>query len=473
MIESPASPFMSPIEHLPRARSRWSGSRTAVVLVPRPSPGLTPSPHPARTRTVGDGSVTKGGPGMRIESSVLSLSWIPSEAVTGLPKQVFEVGVTHYDDPPPDVIVGDDELEALREAGRFRFANRLTAWIDVHDGQVVDAGYGGGGRMGLTTVSVARKSAMFEPVALPDLQREPEIRGTEVALRADDRRARAAPGAAPREAPAVLPAEAAGRLDDARAHDPRPTARPTSRSSARASSRGTGSSTPRASWRPRPASPTSRTGTAARPVCTRPGATRTPRPSSPPSRPRSSASSPRRSCRAARSPTIRTVKQGKSLVEQGDPGDDLFLLLDGVLQVIIDGEPIAEVGPGAIVGERAILEGGSRTGTLHALTKCRVAVARGRPGRPRRARGAQRGSPARDGLKPPPKRGPSTEAGTEPGRRAPPASVAACEDATAAGRARGRGAARRRRDAGADRARPRPGPSSQSANRRRALPRLR
>ena len=38
---------------------------------------------------------------MRIESSVVSLSWIPSEAVTGLPKQFFEVGVTHYDDPPP------------------------------------------------------------------------------------------------------------------------------------------------------------------------------------------------------------------------------------------------------------------------------------------------------------------------------------------------------------------------------------
>ena len=77
---------------------------------------------------------------MRIESSVLSLSWIPSEAVTGLPKSMFEAGVTHYDDPPPDVIVGDDELEALRKGGRSRFANRLSAWIDVRDGKVVGAG---------------------------------------------------------------------------------------------------------------------------------------------------------------------------------------------------------------------------------------------------------------------------------------------------------------------------------------------
>ena len=49
---------------------------------------------------------------MRIESSVTSLSWIPSEAVTGANKSVFEIGFTHYDDPPPDVI---EDLEALRD----------------------------------------------------------------------------------------------------------------------------------------------------------------------------------------------------------------------------------------------------------------------------------------------------------------------------------------------------------------------
>ena len=74
-------------------------------------------------------------------------------------------------------------------------------------------------------------------------------------------------------------------------------------------------------------------------------------------------------------PEIRTVKQGKYLVEQGDPGDSLFLLLDGVLSVIIDGEAVAELGPGAILGERAALEGGVRTGQPPAATDVRVAVA--------------------------------------------------------------------------------------------------
>jgi CRP-like cAMP-binding protein len=69
------------------------------------------------------------------------------------------------------------------------------------------------------------------------------------------------------------------------------------------------------------------------------------------------------------------VKQGKYLVQQGDPGDSLFLLLDGVLAVTIDGELVAEVGPGVVLGERAVLEGGVRTASLQASTDVRVAVA--------------------------------------------------------------------------------------------------
>jgi cyclic nucleotide-binding protein len=313
---------------------------------------------------------------MRIESSVLSLSWIPSEAVTGLPKQVFEVGVTHYDDPPPDVIVGDDELEALRESGRFRFANRLTAWIDVRDGQVVDAGYGGGGRMGLTSVSVARKSAMFEPVALPDLRREPEIRGTEV------RFVQTTGGRAPLPAPRHVKHPPFFRL---KPPDVWTTLALTIRSDGTSDFEVVGASkfprhwvfdaegklaakaglTDFKDWYRSSAGVHTPWGDEDSEALVTAVETALERQLS------------ATIMQGGQKPAIRTVKQGKSLVEQGDRGDDLFLLLDGVLQVIIDGEPIAEVGPGAIVGERAILEGGSRTGTLHALTKCRVAVARG------------------------------------------------------------------------------------------------
>jgi hypothetical protein len=81
--------------------------------------------------------------------------------------------------------------------------------------------------------------------------------------------------------------------------------------------------------------------------------------------------------RGGEKPKFRKLKADEVLVEQGAPGEDLYLLLDGVLAVEVDGESVGEVGPGAILGERALVEGGRRTATLRAITKARVAVARG------------------------------------------------------------------------------------------------
>jgi hypothetical protein len=74
-------------------------------------------------------------------------------------------------------------------------------------------------------------------------------------------------------------------------------------------------------------------------------------------------------------PAIRTLDAGEVLVTQGDPGQEIFLLLDGIMAVEVDGVVVAEIGPGAIVGERAFLEGGARTATLRATTRSRVASA--------------------------------------------------------------------------------------------------
>src|SRR5260370_15431371 len=107
---------------------------------------------------------------MRHESCVTSLSWIPSEAVTGSTRVAFDAGFTHYDDPPPGELA---DIEELRVADRFRFANVLRAWIDVDgSGQVTGCGYGGGGLMGATTVRLGGLSFRFQAVQLPDLRRD-------------------------------------------------------------------------------------------------------------------------------------------------------------------------------------------------------------------------------------------------------------------------------------------------------------
>ena len=80
--------------------------------------------------------------------------------------------------------------------------------------------------------------------------------------------------------------------------------------------------------------------------------------------------------RGGQKPKIRKLKEGQVLVEEGQLGKELYLLLDGVLQIDVGGEPLGEVGPGAILGERALLEEeGRRTATMRAVTKARVAVA--------------------------------------------------------------------------------------------------
>ena len=74
---------------------------------------------------------------MRIESSITSITWIPSEAIEGMTKLPFEMGIAHYDDPPPDRLV---DLEAMHEHDLFREANELKAWIENEDGQITGHG---------------------------------------------------------------------------------------------------------------------------------------------------------------------------------------------------------------------------------------------------------------------------------------------------------------------------------------------
>ena len=78
--------------------------------------------------------------------------------------------------------------------------------------------------------------------------------------------------------------------------------------------------------------------------------------------------------RGGAKPAVRKVKAGKTLVEQGEAGHELFLLLDGIIGVEVDGNELGELGPGAVFGERSMLEGGQRTATLRAVTPCKLAV---------------------------------------------------------------------------------------------------
>jgi CRP-like cAMP-binding protein len=108
----------------------------------------------------------------RIESSVTSVSWIPLDAMEGVRGLVADLGVGHWDLPPPDQLQNLDELIA---ADAIRFANKLRAWIEVEGGRITRYGQVGKGWMGPSILHAGSRQIAFAAVALPDLRPDPEV----------------------------------------------------------------------------------------------------------------------------------------------------------------------------------------------------------------------------------------------------------------------------------------------------------
>jgi len=266
------------------------------------------------------------------------------------------------------------DLDGLIAADGCRFANRLQAWIEVEDGRITEYGHTGSGRVGSTTMRVGRSAMTFAAVPLPDRKGAERLSDTAVRfvqtaggrtgvpaprrvahppyvqisapiawttlgliLHADGTADAALEGASP--FPRHWVYDAQGRLMSKSAVI----------SYASWSTSAFGNRTP---W-----------GEEDSPALVSAVESALERALS------------RQIMTVGRRPEIRRVDAGAMLTEQGQPGDELYLLLDGVLRVEVDSKPVAEVGPGAVLGERALLEGGRRTSTLRALTRCSVAVA--------------------------------------------------------------------------------------------------
>ncbi len=63
---------------------------------------------------------------------------------------------------------------------------------------------------------------------------------------------------------------------------------------------------------------------------------------------------------------------GTVLVDQGDPGTDCFVIVEGQASVYVRGEHIATSGPGSMVGEMALIDHRPRTATVVADTDMKL-----------------------------------------------------------------------------------------------------
>jgi Cyclic nucleotide-binding domain len=308
---------------------------------------------------------------MRIESSITSITWIPSEAIEGMPKLPFEWGVAHYDEPPHDRLL---DLDAMEENDLFREANELKAWIEVDDdGTISECSYSGGGRIGVTRLKLGRREIAFPAVKYPVIQAEPEVRdgearfvqsaGGHMGLPAP-RRVSGKPFMRIQSASAWTTLELVIRADGSSegkliGASPFPrhwvydadgvlVEKSASVDFKRWYRESHGQHTP---WGDED-SPT--IATAVESELER----------------ELSASIMREGAKLER----RSLEAGEALIRQGEEGQDLFLILDGVVDVEVDGEEVAELGPGTLIGEMALLEGGKRTASVFATTPVRAVV---------------------------------------------------------------------------------------------------
>ena len=308
---------------------------------------------------------------MRIESSVTSVSWIPSEAIRGITKLPFELKVGHYDSAPPERIE-PDALTGLRDDDRFRFANHLAGWIEVEDGRVVAHGQGGGGVLNNTHMRVGPLGFTFQAHGFPDLRPEPEVGKSSVTFTqtAGGRPGMPAPRLVGRGRPALvaptvwttlqLVLHADGRTEGSMVgattfprHWVYDQAGEVVSKSATISFH---------DWYERgPGTKATPWGDEDSPVFTTMAESALERELS-------------ATLMQHGRPDVREVREGTPIIRQGDEARELFVLLDGLASVQVDGRDLGDLGPGAIVGERGLLEGGSRTATVTAVTPARVAV---------------------------------------------------------------------------------------------------
>jgi hypothetical protein len=314
---------------------------------------------------------------MKIERSVTTVSWIPSDLLEGMGKMATRMKLAHHDPPPPDSLGGDPHqmIEELRLSDRFRFANELRAFIEVDDdGTITDFGYCGGGMIGATTIGLCVGSITIPAVKLADRCNEPVVTATAVTFSqsvggrtgAPMPRAVKHPPFIQYHAPIVwttleLTIHTDGTCESAMVGAsgfPRhwvfdDAGRLVAKSSVAEYKKWMAESFGRRTPWGDEDSPA--LGTEVETLLER--------------------ELQESIMRGDKKPEIRRVKEGKTLVQQGSSSDELYLLLNGVLVVEVDGEKLAELGPGAVFGERAALEGGTRTATLRAVTDCKVAVA--------------------------------------------------------------------------------------------------
>lgn len=65
-------------------------------------------------------------------------------------------------------------------------------------------------------------------------------------------------------------------------------------------------------------------------------------------------------------------KAGDDIFKEGDKAELMYVLIEGEIEILHNGQIIDEAGPGSLIGEMALIEASPRSATARARTNCRV-----------------------------------------------------------------------------------------------------
>ncbi len=69
---------------------------------------------------------------------------------------------------------------------------------------------------------------------------------------------------------------------------------------------------------------------------------------------------------------FQTLPAGQILFKQGDPGDLMYVLMSGTAEIIINNRVVETAETGAILGEMAMIDEGTRSAMVVATSDCKL-----------------------------------------------------------------------------------------------------
>jgi CRP-like cAMP-binding protein len=70
---------------------------------------------------------------------------------------------------------------------------------------------------------------------------------------------------------------------------------------------------------------------------------------------------------------VMIVEAGRFVFEKGQPGDRAYAIIDGQIDIVLDGRTIDTAGPGSVIGEMALIDSAPRSASALAVTAVKLA----------------------------------------------------------------------------------------------------